>query len=180
MTESGSTIIARCRRRIALWIWLALLSALFSFTPFAENTGFMVLPISSVTEAQDAFPHQLLGQWVVGLWQNILQGLSQGGLLTQQTAQALTEEGFALSAVWQVIAIVFLLFAAGQLRGLSKALRVQEMEIEAQLLREETIKNQLQQARVALGNILLDPNAQAFSEDITKASRQIQESINGL
>jgi hypothetical protein len=171
-------------RRLHLWLWLAFLAFVLSFLFLASDWRFMLVSPPGWTLVKDAYPmpmpHEAVLQFFIEIWHGLIGRMGEKGLLDPDAARSIIVEGFPIATAWRLAAFVCLVVALWQAVRLSKLSAVSHQETE-HINNEKTRRLQLlSQAELTVNNLLLDPAAHEFSEDLQQVSRQIKGAADGL
>jgi hypothetical protein len=171
-------------RRLHLWLWLAFFAFVLSFLFLASDWRFMLVSPPAWTLVKDAYPmpmpHEAVLQFFIEIWHGLIGRMGEKGLLDPDTARSIIVEGFPIATGWRLLAFLCVVIALWQAVRLSKLSAVSHQETEH--INNEKIRRLqlLSQAELTVNNLLLDPAAQEFSEDLQQVSRQIKGASDGL
>jgi hypothetical protein len=185
-----------------LLLFFAVLCAVVSITPLGDGWRFLVVLVPDWATVPNGVPfeapHEQLARAIVHVWHGLVIAGANSGWWSDAAAAAVIADGFALGSVLQLLAAVLFVLALGSWAW-SAARHAPErhaQEVAAPLtvvtpnasvppqgVPTSTVlgtAERIAQLEIAVTNLLLKPDTQSVSEELTELSRQLRELSRAL
>lgn len=188
--------IARLCSAVYFSLWAALLLLCTSFLGIDSSWRIMRIDPPRWTEVPGAVefvaPHERVLEFLIGIWHGMVQTVASANWIQTEDAADLIENGVSIAGLLRFLAVLCFLYALWQISvarvrtrdaqsapTTSEPVSVvkQEPALPQAVIgqdRLDLMSRSLSQAGLTVTNLMLDPQAEQFSEELADAATKIQ------